>query len=79
VVEPHPQSQNVTFKDAALVVELVDGRVVFVPLIWFPRLSSANQDQLNNWKLLGDGEGIHWPEIDEEISVAGLLAGTHRD
>lgn len=78
-VELNPRAHNVTCKDEALVVELVDGRVVSVPLAWFPRLSGANQEQLGNWELLGDGEGIHWPDIDEDLSVAGLLAGAHRD
>jgi hypothetical protein len=67
----------VTCTDIAIVVDLVDGRTISVPLIWFPRLSCANQKQLNNWELLGDGEGIYWPDLDEDLSVAGLLSGTH--
>ncbi|MDH3325306.1 MAG: DUF2442 domain-containing protein [Gammaproteobacteria bacterium] len=76
-VELHPQAQNVIITDAAIVVELVDGRTISAPLVWFPRLSRANKKQLNNWELLGDGDGIHWPGIDENLSVTGLLAGTH--
>ena len=76
-VELHPQAHNVTFTDAAIVVELVDGRTISAPLVWFPRLSQASNEQLENWELLGDGEGIHWPDIDEDLSIAGLLAGTH--
>ena len=76
-VERHPQACNVTCTDAALVVELLDGRTISVPLVWFPRLANASKEQLNNWELLGDGEGIHWPGIDEDLSVAGLLSGTH--
>ena len=76
-VELHPQAHNVKCTDATIIVELIDGRTITVPLIWFPRLCRASQDQLSNWELLGDGQGIHWPEIDEDLSVAGLLAGTH--
>ncbi len=76
-VELHPQAYNVRCTDVALVVELVDGRTITVPLVWFPRLSSASEEQLKNWELLGDGEGIHWPDIDEDLSVTGLLAGAH--
>ena len=76
-VELHPQAINMHFTNVAIVVELADGRSVSAPLIWFPRLSSASSEQLANWQLLGDGEGIHWPDIDEDLCVAGLLAGTH--
>ena len=76
-VKLHPLAYNVKCTDMALVVELVDGRTISVPLVWFPRLSSASKEQLKNWELLGDGEGIHWPDIDEDLSVVGLLAGTH--
>jgi hypothetical protein len=76
-VELHPQAQNITCTDAAIIVELLDGRTISAPLVWFPRLSQATKEQLDNWELLGDGEGIHWPDVDEDLSVAGLLAGTH--
>ncbi|MBL4903940.1 MAG: DUF2442 domain-containing protein [Desulfocapsa sp.] len=76
-VELRPQAHNVKCTDSAIVVELLDGRTITVPLLWFPRLSQATKKQLDNWELLGDGEGIHWPEVDEDLSVAGLLAGTH--
>ncbi len=74
-IELHPQACNVNCTEESLIVELVDGRVITVPLIWFPRLSHAKKEQLANWELLGDGEGIHWPELDEDLSVKGLLAG----
>lgn len=77
VVEMHPQAQNINCTDANLIVDLVDGRTISVPLVWFPRLSEASPCQLQNWELLGDGEGIHWPELDEDLSVAGLLVGKH--
>ena len=74
-VEIHPLAQSVVFTDDDLIVSLIDGRKVTVPLVWFPRLSRATKSQLENYELLGDGEGIHWPEIDEDLSVAGLLRG----
>jgi len=76
-VKINPQAQIVKFTDAAIIVDLLDGRTISAPLVWFPKLSHATPQQLNNWELLGDGEGIHWPELDEDLSVAGLLAGTH--
>ena len=56
---------------------MVDGRKVTVPLVWVPRLSNATRSQLESYELLGDDEGIHWPEIDEDLSIEGLLRGTH--
>jgi hypothetical protein len=76
-VEIHPLAQDVVFTDDDLIVSLIDGRKVTVPLVWFPRLAKSTKSQLENYKLLGDGEGIHWPEIDEDLSVVGLLRGEH--
>ena len=76
-VETHPLAQKVEFTTDDMVVSLVDGRKVIVPLVWFPRLANATKSQLEKHELLGDGEGIHWPEIDEDLSVAGLLRGSH--
>ncbi len=76
-VEIHPLAQSVEFTDDDLIVSLIDGRKVTVPLLWFPSLSNARKSQLENYELLGDGEGIHWPKIDEDLSVAGLLRGEH--
>lgn len=76
-VELHPQAINIEYTDSLLIVELADGRSISAPLIWFPRLSKASKEQLKNWKILGDGEGIHWPDVDEDLSVAGLLIGNH--
>jgi len=73
----HAQARNVRFTDDSISVELLDGRTISAPLIWFPRLLEANNNQRKNWQLMGDGEGVHWPDIDEDLSVAGLLAGTH--
>lgn len=76
-IEIHPLARDVEITDDDLVVSLVDGRKVIVPLVWFPRLAKATKKQLTNYELLGDGEGIHWPEIDEDLSVARLLRGSH--
>ena len=76
-VETHPLAQNVEFTENDMVVSLVDGRKVTVPLIWFPRLTNASKNQLEHFELLDDGEGIHWPELDEDLSVSGLLQGNH--
>jgi hypothetical protein len=76
-VETHALAENVEFTDNDMVVFLVDGRKVIIPIVWFPRLANATKSQLENYELLGDGEGVHWPEIDEDLSVAGLLRGNH--
>ena len=71
----HASAQKVSFSEDCLSVDLQDGRQVSVPLAWFPRLLHASWEQRGNWKLLGEGEGIHWPDVDEDISVEGLLLG----
>lgn len=76
-VELHPQALNIKCTSSEIIVELVDGRTISAPLVWFPKLSQASKEQLENWELLGDGEGIHWPDVDEDLSVVGLLVGTH--
>lgn len=68
-----PLAVSVTFSADELIVGLADGRRVAVPKTWFPRLERATAEQLANYELLGDGEGIHWPDLDEDVSVAGLL------
>jgi hypothetical protein len=68
-------AQQVTVTDDALVVDLIDGRTVTVPLSWYPRLAHGSPNERNHWRFIGRGEGIHWPDLDEDISVAGLLAG----
>ena len=64
---------DVWFSDEALHVQLSDGRTISAPLEWFPRLRDAAQDQRKNWRLIGRGIGIHWEDVDEDISVSGLL------
>ena len=75
-VETDPRAQEVLVTEDELTVSLVDGRRVSVPLAWFPRLLHASPAERSNWQLLGDGEGIHWPDVDEDLSVAGILRGT---
>jgi len=76
-VELHPLAHSIKCTDTTIIVELIDGRTISAPLVWFPKLSQASKKQLENWELLGDGEGIHWPDLDEDLSIAGLLRGTH--
>ena len=66
---------NVQFTDVAITVDLADGRVISVPLRWYPRLHNATPEQRANWKLCGAGYGIHWPDLDEDLSTEGLLRG----
>ena len=66
---------DVSVSDTTLKVSLDDGREMSVPLEWFPRLRDASAAQRANWRLIGTGEGMHWPDADEDISVAGLLRG----
>jgi hypothetical protein len=59
----------------ALCVELADGRTIAAPLVWYPRLLHGSAEERRTWRLLGGGRGIHWPRLDEDISIANLLAG----
>ncbi|RPJ57394.1 MAG: DUF2442 domain-containing protein [Acidobacteria bacterium] len=74
--ELRPLARRVEVDEHELRVDLADGRRIIVPLAWFPRLVAATAASRENWQLLGDGEGIHWPDADEDLSVAGLLAGS---
>jgi hypothetical protein len=74
-LENDPLASDVLFSDAAFRVVLDDGRELTVPLAWFPRLLHGKPEERTHWELIGRGEGIHWPDLDEDISVAGLLAG----
>jgi hypothetical protein len=73
IVERAPLATEVSFTADELVVALADGRRLSVPLAWFPRLAKASAEELCNFELMGDGEGIHWPDLDEDLSVEGLL------
>lgn len=68
-------AESVQFTEDSMTAKLDDGRSLSVPLAWYPRLLHGTKLELQNLQLIGDGEGIHWPELDEDISVEGLLAG----
>ncbi|MCY4506540.1 MAG: DUF2442 domain-containing protein [Acidobacteria bacterium] len=74
-VDAPTAAERVVITDHALTVELGDGRCISAPIEWYPRLAHATQQERNNWRLIGGGRGIHWRDIDEDISVEGLLAG----
>jgi len=67
--------QHVTVTEDALIVDLTDGRTVSVPLAWYPRLQHGRPEERDNWRLIGQGEGIHWPDLDEDISAENILFG----
>jgi len=75
MVNPGARVMNVSSTDDLLVVELEDGRTISVPLAWYPRLLHASQKDRDDWQVAGGGFGIHWPTIDEDLSVDGLLRG----
>jgi len=77
-IETDPLATDVRIDDAMLHVALDDGRELSVPLEWFPRLRDGSPTDRANWRLIGHGEGIHWPELDEDISILGLLSGKRR-
>jgi hypothetical protein len=68
-------ARAVSLSEDTLSVELTDGRTIAVPLAWYPRLVHATPAERKSWRLIADGRGIHWPAVDEDISVANLLAG----
>ncbi|MGK5093761.1 DUF2442 domain-containing protein [Deltaproteobacteria bacterium TL4] len=70
-----PYAQAVTITSDALQVDLSDGRTISTPLAWYPRLFHADQTEKDNWRLIGGGHGIHWEELDEDISIEGILVG----
>lgn len=72
---PDPRIAQLHITEDEIVAELVDGRMISVPLAWSWRLSEATAEQRMNFQMLGDGQGAHWPDIDEDISVAGMLQG----
>jgi len=69
------QAQRVTITEDTLTVDLTDGRSISVPLAWYPRLLHGRPEERSDWRLIGSGVGIHWPRLDEDISVQNLLAG----
>ena len=74
IAEPIAAS-TITITDDTLSVDLTDGRTISVPLAWYPRLQHGSMAERNNWRFIGEKEGIHWPDLDEDISVENLLTG----
>ncbi len=72
---PELRIEHLSFSEDKLKVALSDGRLLSFPLEWYPTLQKATQSQRANWRLLGQGEGVHWPEIDEDLSLEGFLNG----
>lgn len=69
------RAQLVAVSEDSLIVDLVDGRTIIAPLVWYPRLWYGTPEERNHFEIIGDGAIIHWPDLDEDLSVAGLLAG----
>ena len=70
-----PSAVRARIVDDAVVIDLSDGRTVTAPLAWYPRLLHGTARERRHWRLIGGGEGVHWPDLDEDLSVEGLLAG----
>lgn len=75
VLKVDPRITSVTVTDDTIIAQLADGRSISVPLVWSWRLADATPEQRANWRLIGGGEGVRWPDIDEDISVRGMLDG----
>ena len=75
IIESEPTAVSITVTEDELIVSLLDGRRLSIPLAWYPRLLQAAPDERQNWRLLGEGYAIEWPDLDEHIGIEGLLAG----
>lgn len=73
--KPGERVRDVHFTEDTMAVDLADGRTIIVPLVWYPRLLNASTEQRSQWKVAGGGYGIHWPDLDEDLSTEGLLRG----
>jgi len=69
------RAQRVAVTEDSLIVDLIDGRSISAPVVWYPRLLNGTPEERNNWRLIADGEGIHWPDLDEDLSVDSLIVG----
>jgi hypothetical protein len=74
-VKPGERVKDVRFTEDTMAVDLVDGRTIIVPLVWFPKLLDATTEQRRNWQISGAGYGLYWPDVDEDLSTEGLLRG----
>ncbi len=75
-IKPGERVKDVRVSDDTLTVDLLDGRTIIVPLVWYPRLLHATVEQRAKWQICGAGYGIHWPDVDEDLSTEGLLRGS---
>ncbi len=69
------KAEDIVVTDDTLTVDFADGRSISIPLAWYPRLVHGTPRERNNWRIIGNGEGFHWPDLDEDLSVEGLLLG----
>jgi hypothetical protein len=69
------KARSVRFEGERMILTLTDDREISVPVEWYPRLAHATPEQRSNWRLIGDGEGLHWPDVDEDLPVVGILLG----
>ena len=76
VANNDPRITGIEVSEEAITARLVDGRVISVPLVWSWRLSGATPEQRQNFEIIGSGEGVHWPDVDEDLSARGMLQGT---
>jgi hypothetical protein len=74
-IKPGERVKDVRFTEDTIAADLMDGRTIIVPLAWYPRLFNATSEQRLNWRISGAGYGIHWPDLDEDLSSEGLLRG----
>jgi len=75
IIEQLPKNQTITIADTTLTADLSDARTIAVPLAWYPRLLNASVAERNDWRLIANGEGIHWSQLDEDISIKNLILG----
>ncbi|MBN1997005.1 DUF2442 domain-containing protein [candidate division KSB1 bacterium] len=75
ILEMDSKINNASFTDDSLIIDLSDGRTITVPIAWYPRLLYGSLKERQNWRLIGNGEGIFWPDLDEEVSVENIIAG----
>ncbi len=75
VIKTDERVKNVSFTEDTIAVDLMDGRAIVVPLVWYPRLLNGTSEQLANWEVCGGGYGIHWEDLDEDLSTEGMLRG----
>ncbi len=76
VAMPEPRIKNVQVTNDLIIIDLADGRTISIPLAWSWRLSEATHEQRAHYEIIGDGQGVHWPDVDEDLSAQGMLTGS---